>query len=77
MTKFTTTPRPGPQARRRAPGNAIATTGGGGTLDFTLACEVCGAPFRPRKPWGRFCCPTCRARAHDAKTGRTSHAPST
>ena len=61
------------RSTRRARGNATAQPARRGTLDFTRACEVCGAIFMPRRPWARFCCPTCRAHAHDAKTGRMSH----
>ncbi len=74
MGNYSTNPRPGAEHRQKRPGNATAQPARRGTLDFTLACEVCGATFRPRRPWARFCSPTCRARAHDAKTGRTSHA---
>ena len=74
MGNYSTDHAPTSTPGHQRPGNASAATGEGGTLDFTRACEVCGAIFTPRRPWARFCGPTCRARAHDAKTGRTSHA---
>ena len=37
----------------------------------TRRCDGCGADFRPARPWSRFCCPTCRLRAHRRLAGDT------
>jgi hypothetical protein len=37
----------------------------------TRRCDGCGADFRPARPWWRFCCPTCRLRAHRRLAGDT------
>ena len=70
MGNYSTDHAPTSTPGHQRPGNASAATGEGGTLDSTLPCAFCGRPFTSRKPWARFCCPTCRAHAHDAKTGR-------
>lgn len=61
MTQYTTIP---PRTPRRASGNA---------WDALKRCALCGNTFTPRRRWAMYCCPTCRARAHDLRTGRTSH----
>ena len=73
MGQYTTDRERDARSRAQARGNAWEQSDTGGTLDFTRACECCGRPFTSRKPWARFCCPTCRARASDARTGRTAH----
>ena len=27
---------------------------------MTAFCEICGRPFQPQRPWGRFCSAACR-----------------
>lgn len=39
----------------------------------TRVCETCGASLDGRRRQTRYCSPTCCARAHDERTGRTSH----
>ena len=50
---------------RRASGNAS---------DALKMCETCHKTFVARRRWAKFCCPTCRGRAHDARHNRTTHA---
>lgn len=33
---------------------------------MTATCELCGDPFEPQRPTGRFCSDRCRQRAHRA-----------
>ena len=77
MTKFTTEPRPGPQARRRAPGKSCAGRNvpptSCETLESPRRCQVCGASLEGRRPQTRYCSPTCCSRAWDAAHGRARH----
>lgn len=65
MNEYTTT---APRRPRRARGNGF----------YALNCpdrycETCGASLAGRRRQARFCCPTCRARAFDKRTGRQDH----
>jgi hypothetical protein len=40
-------------------------------------CQHCGRSYRPQRSTGRFCCATCRQRAHRAQHGGSSTAAST
>ena len=47
--------------------------GPGNAWDALKRCALCGKTFTPRRRWAMYCCPTCRVRAFDARTGRTRH----
>lgn len=41
---------------------------------FLKDCDQCGAPFRARVAWQRFCSEVCKLDYHEAKTGRRFNA---
>lgn len=76
MTKFTTESRPGPQARRRAPGKTSEAGNyapRGVERPPARVCATCGADISQRRPQTRYCSPTCCSKAWDAKHGRAKH----
>ena len=72
-----TEPRPSAQSTRHASGNGFYAPNDSPaayeTLNGPRQCEACGGPLDSRRRQCRYCSPTCRARAHDKRTGRTSH----
>ena len=60
------------RSARRAPGNGLEPKTGH-IRPAPRRCEACGASLEGRRRQTRYCSPTCRARAYDARTGRTSH----
>ena len=77
MDKFTTEPRPAARSPRQPRGESFsppfAPSTARSTSDTPRVCEVCGASLEGRRRQTRFCCPTCCARASDARHNRTSH----
>ena len=77
MARYTVKPRPGTQAARRAPGNGVSPGNHAPRVverPPTRVCATCGASLEGRRRQTVYCSPTCRARACDARKGRTSHA---
>ena len=73
----TTRPRPTARSTRQRPGEGFSTDNYAPRMverPSTRVCEVCGASLEGRRRQTRFCCPTCCARASDARHNRTSHA---
>lgn len=76
MTQYTTDRENAPTTVRRARGNGFEPGKYAPRLverPPTRVCATCGASLEGRRPQTRYCSPTCRARAHDAKTGRRGH----
>ena len=59
---------------RQAPGNAYKPLPRPHECLTTRLCECCQHPLKPTaRRDARYCSETCRARAHDERTGRRGH----